>query len=64
MCTSEVIKLKTHYYWYEEDIKVPYSEKYGYTMALCGYLREHTTTVGKCVTCKHCLKEMKKRKID
>lgn len=56
--------MKTHYYWYGEDIKVPYSEKYGYTMALCGYLREHTTTVGKCVTCKHCLKEMKKRKID
>lgn len=53
--------MKTHYFNYEEDMKVPRHLREDCRMALCGYLREKTTMDFDEVTCKLCIKEMRKR---
>ena len=49
------------------DSKVPYCNEYkvnGYKVAICGYQRKYTTTELNEVTCKICLREHLKNKVN
>jgi len=54
--------MKAHYYWWEYDKDIPsHIDKDNHSMAICGYLRKETTRDKEKVTCKWCLREMKKK---
>lgn len=52
--------MKVHYFDLTEHLKVPMHLREGYKMSKCGYLRKETTIDFDEVTCKLCIKEMKK----
>ncbi|HGG0416119.1 TPA: hypothetical protein ACJFE8_000870 [Clostridium sporogenes] len=63
-CSTRIKVNKVHYFWRDYDKNIPdYIDRDNCKMAICGYLRKNTTRDKEKVTCKHCLREMKKRAI-
>ena len=55
--------MKKHYFDKETNKKIPFFQKHKGSGTICGYMRNEITFNPEEVTCKLCLKEMKKRNI-